>query len=103
MRVVCLQLSSITVAASPLEGPQQMTIAGRPCQFPFYYKGTAQYSCVPYSAADNATFCADSDGRFDMCSPSPLAPYSTFQSWLDQWAGRGALETAVRALLGLRV
>lgn len=74
-----------------------MTLAGRPCQFPFFYRGTAQTSCVPYSAADSAAFCLDTDGRFAMCSPQPLSPYSTFQTWLDQWAGKGALETAVRA------
>ena len=92
-----VQGSSITVAASPLEAPQQMTLAGRPCQFPFFYRGVAQTSCVPYSSADSSAFCQDTDGRFGMCSPAPLSPYSTFQSWLDQWAGKGALETTVRA------
>ncbi len=92
-----MQGSSITTAASPLEAPQQMTLAGRPCQFPFFYRGVAQTSCVPYSTADSSSFCMDTDGRFGMCSPQPLSPYSTFQTWLDQWAGKGSLETAVRA------
>ena len=97
VRALDVQGSSIAAAASPLEAPQQMTLAGRPCQFPFFYRGVAQTSCVAYSAADSAAFCLDTDGRFAMCSPQPLSPYSTFQSWLDQWAGRGALETAVSA------
>jgi len=92
----CLQISSITVAASPLEAPQQLTIAGRPCQFPFFYRGVAHSSCVAYTSADSSSFCMDVDGRFAMCSPAPVSPYSTFQSWLDQWAGKGALQTAVR-------
>ncbi len=90
-----MQGTSIMTAASPLGAPQQMTLAGRPCQFPFYYRGVAQTSCVPYSSADSSAFCMDTDGRFGMCSPQPLSPYSTFQSWLDQWAGKGSLETAV--------
>ena len=92
----CLQISSIMVAASPLEAPQQLTIAGRPCQFPFFYRGVAHSSCVAYTSADSSSFCMDVDGRFAMCSPAPVSPYSTFQTWLDQWAGRGALQTAVR-------
>ena len=79
-------------------GPQmfeQMTIAGRPCQFPFFYKGQVRNACVPYSTADSSAFCMDVDGHFAMCSPNPVSAYSTFQSWLDQWAGKGALQTAV--------
>ena len=74
---------------------EQMTIAGRPCQFPFFYKGQVRNACVPYSAADSSAFCMDVDGHFAMCSPNPVSAYSTFQSWLDQWAGKGALQTAV--------
>lgn len=89
---------STSTAAAPL-GAQQLTIAGRPCQFPFFYRGSARTTCVPYSAADSSAFCLDVDGRFAMCSPSPVSPYSTFQSWLDQWAGKGALQTQVNSVL----
>ena len=91
-----LQGSSVTVVAAGPQTSEQMTIAGRPCQFPFFYKGQVRNACVPYSSADSSAFCMDVDGRFAMCSPSPVSAYSTFQSWLDQWAGKGALQTAVR-------
>ena len=90
-----LQGSSVTVVAPGPQTSEQMTIAGRPCQFPFFYKGQVRNACVPYSSADSSAFCMDVDGHFAMCSPNPVSAYSTFQSWLDQWAGKGALQTAV--------
>ncbi len=87
---------AILQALGPVSAPQQMTISGRPCQFPFFYRGVARAACVPYSAEDSATFCLDVDGRYAMCSPQPMSAFSTPQSWLDQWAGKGALQTSVR-------
>ena len=90
-----MQVAAISAAVSPVSAPQQMTIAGRPCQFPFFYRGIPRTACVPYSDEDSAAFCLDVDGRYAMCSPQPLSAYSTPQSWLDQWAGKGALQTSV--------
>ena len=91
-----MQVAAVSAAVSPVSTPQQMTIAGRPCQFPFFYRGIPRSACVPYSAEDSAAFCLDVDGRYAMCSPQKLSAYSTPQSWLDQWAGKGALQTSVR-------
>ncbi len=84
------------VAPAPGDAAQQLTIAGRPCQFPFFYRGEARTQCVPYSSSDSSAFCLDVDGRFSMCSPTLTTDYSAFVNWMDQWAGMSQLQTEVR-------
>ena len=73
----------------------QLTLAGRPCQFPFFYRGEAHSQCVPYSSSDSSAFCLDVDGHFSMCSAAITGGYAQPVSWLDQWAGQGQLQTQV--------
>ncbi|BDA48704.1 hypothetical protein COCOBI_12-3860 [Coccomyxa sp. Obi] len=90
-------LQPSVVVPGPGEAAQQLTIAGRPCQFPFFYRGEARTQCVPYSSSDSSAFCLDVDGRFSMCSPTLTTDYSAFVNWMDQWAGMGQLQTEIGA------
>ena len=83
-------MGPVSASAVPL------TVAGRPCQFPFFYRGEAHTQCVPYSAADTSAFCQDVDGGFSMCSPATTGGYAQPVSWLNQWAGQGQLEMQAR-------
>jgi hypothetical protein len=93
---LCAQLAVGVAAVGPVSASaQQLTVAGRPCQFPFFYRGEAHSACVPYSSADSSAFCLDADGHFSMCSAAITGGYSQPVSWLDQWAGQGQLQTQV--------
>lgn len=87
-------------APMPATTGQQLTVAGRPCQFPFFYRGQSHSACVPYSSADSSSFCLDADGHFSMCSAAITEGYAQPVSWIDQWAGQGQLQTQVRPVIG---
>ncbi|KAK9917704.1 hypothetical protein WJX75_007350 [Coccomyxa subellipsoidea] len=101
--ISAMDLMMPSVAAPAPAQAQQLTIAGRPCQFPFFYRGEARTQCVPYSSSDSSAFCLDVDGRFSMCSPTLTSDYSSFISWMDQWAGMGQLQTMIGANAQMQV